>query len=471
MGIASLAPVVLGPKEARDHHKVWDRLEAWGGSLVFLALDPFMALPMAGLLPPSQALVVAWDDGCAVKQLEAAGIEVIVVGRELTTTRSTHNLLESGAVRAALTQRAGRGNVGVLAFKPNARLKKAIQDLGFDKQRVRLLAPPVGVARAFENKLRFPELIAQYKIPVPPYKVFKPVTGPSYEELKAQFGSPFVAQSASGFSGAGTHLVQSEEDWGLAVGPRPEKSIKVSAFLLGKSLTLNGCILGPDKAPVIGEVMEQLTGWSDLTPYKLGSCGNVWGAPDCPAAVRGEATALARKVGAALSEAGYIGHFGVDIVAEESGRIAVIECNPRFTATLPVDTVVSRLRREASLFALHVLSGLDLECEDLGERRPGPAMTQLIYRHRGAPVCLPARYWRRFQPGPAKERLCQTSFLREHWLVPGAAFFLPAAGGRRVEEGMESARLILAGEVDEERKSWALAFLKRSGGPSFGAAG
>ncbi|MDF1664983.1 MAG: ATP-grasp domain-containing protein [Planctomycetota bacterium] len=447
---------VSGPKGDEKHSETWCRLEKWGGSLVFLALDPFMALPFIDLLPRSQALVIAWDESQAVKQLEAFGVEVLVLGQELEGKRSTARLFDHSRARAAINHRARRGSVGILAFKPDARLEKAVASLGFDRDRVKLLAADVSVARRFENKLKFPELVKDFDIPVPSYQILKPSCGPDFVEIAEGFGLPFVAQSGSGFSGAGTHLVHDLQSWSDAVGSRAEKPLKVSRFLNGMSLTLNGCVLGRDYDPVVGAVMEQLTGWDELTPYPLGSCGNVWGAPGCPVETRAAATNAAMNVGRALKEHGFIGHFGVDLVVKDDGGVAVIECNPRFTATLPVDTLNSEMRGEVPLFHLHVLASLGLDFDDLLERKDGPPVTQLIYRHRGNPLRLPARVWSSISPDGDSLSLGPMSFLTADHLCSDAAFFLPAAGGRQIDEGKESARLILAGALTDERRIWAI---------------
>lgn len=447
---------VSGPKKEGEPSETFCRLEKWGGSLIFLALDPFMALPFIDLLPRAQALVIAWDESQAVKQLESYGVEVLVLGPELEGKRSTARLFDHSRAQAAINLRARRGPVGILAFKPDARLEKAVASLGFDRDRVKLLAADVAVARRFENKLKFPELVKDFDIPVPRYQILKPSLGPDFVEIAEDFGLPFVAQSGSGFSGAGTYLVHDLQSWSDAVGSRAEKPLKISEFLNGMSLTLNGCVLGKDHEPVVGTVMEQLTGWDELTPYPLGSCGNVWGAPACPDATRKAATDATVKVGRALREAGFIGHFGVDLVVKDDGAVAVIECNPRFTATLPVDTLNSEMRGEVPLFHLHVLATLGLDFEDLVERKSGPPVTQLIYRHRGNSLCLPSRVWSSISPDGEALSAGQMSFLVADHLCSDAAFFLPAAGGRQIDEGKESARLILAGALTDERRIWAI---------------
>jgi hypothetical protein len=52
--------------------------------------------------------------------------------------------------------------------------------------------------------------------------------------------------------------------------------------------------------------------------------------------------------------------------------------------------------------------------------------------------------------------------LTEQNLAAGAAFFLSAAGGRRVEQGMETGRLIVLHESCEKQKKWALNLLLNS---------
>lgn len=431
------------------------RFRDWGGRVVLLCLDPFLGLSLPGFLDPESALIVTLDESPALDELRDRGFEVLRVDAEMVASRSSAALLAAPAVQARLLELAVEGPVGLLSFKPSHQLVKAVRELDakapeFARGRLALFAGSPKVARRFENKHRFPKLIAARGVPLPESRTIRPADDSDYASLTAALGRPFVAQTAAGFSGAGTTLIASREDWAALVAERPGRPLKVVRLVEGRAVTVNACVLR-DGATVCGPLVEQLTGHATLTPHRLGSCGNRWGLPELEVH-RAEAARIAGEVGAALHAEGYIGHFGLDLILSEdegAARMTVIECNPRLTAPLPISTALSLERGEAPLLALHLLAHAGLEDEDLRERAPEiTELTQLILRHQG-----PAR---EDQPRPwslaTTEALRRPGTFRDFF---GAVFSkagselrsldIELGGRRRVKEGQEIARRLIRG--------------------------
>lgn len=417
----------------------WEALEAWGGRLVFLALDPTQALALIGLLPPERAAVLSWDDSPALAILRAAGVFAEAFGAA-GGERRTASLLAAPRARALLRSWSEEGPVGVVAFKPDARLVRALEqglpeDWSLPRGRIRCLCGPVGVARRFENKLRFPQLVPGLNMP--PARIRAAKEG-DFADLAAELGRPFVAQRAASFSGSGTALIEDLAGWRAFIAGREGRPVKASALLAGPSVAINGCV--SEGGVALGPASEQRTGDAALTPYPLGSCGNVWSAD---AAAWPGARAAAGAVGEALRGAGYRGFFGVDVIAGSAA--AVIECNARLTASFFIEALAARRFGGLALFDRHVLAGLGLEAE--GAEAPPFALRQWILRHRGAERVSEAGAW-----GVVDRRTGATAALPldpEAFIGalfdPDRATLIGAGAGRRLRDGLEMGRLLTAG--------------------------
>jgi len=418
------------------------RLASWGGSLVFLALDPLMALGMGATAEGHQLAVVCWDQSPAVGLLRDRGVEVLVLGPELQSAfpeapRSTVTLAQHPRCRELFDRRRALGPVGVLAFKPNRDLEQSLSGL----LGLSLLAAPVPISRGFENKLKFFEKVRGHGLSLPVHRVFKRGET-SYSELAKRLGPRFVLQSGASFSGAGTWIVDSAAGFD-AISAR-HRRLRASAFVHGLPATVNACVTR--SGVVVGSAIEQLTGWRSLTPHLLGSCGNIWDSPRISKRAAQHLRMATAGVGEALAAEGFLGHFGVDAIIDLGERAVVIECNPRFTASLPLDSLLSVERGEVPLWLLHAFTQLGIPTGGLEPRQPASTVTQLILRHEGAPAETGSMVWGRWSRD-------QSFTASPHGLLDPESresAFLATGEGRQIEPGSELARVILRGELDEE---------------------
>lgn len=463
-----LEPLIAEPQS------VHSSLAKWGGTLVFLALDPFMAWPMLGLCDAEQILVICWDDGPAADLLRDCGIEVLALGKNLAGRRSTDELLQASLARARILRAARLGPVGFLAFKPSARLEGQIARFGFDPGRFKLLAAPARISRGFENKLRFPEKISGFDAAVPRHELVVPCELEDSAQVEALFqrlGRPFLAQFGAGYSGLGTTLIHDRQEWQQVVAPRPSRKLRITRVIRGRTLTINACVTASGQIG-LGHAMEQLTGWPELTPYEFGSCGNVWN-PSWLSLSPKLAESLAHvtyEVGRAMAEAGFLGHFGIDgivneiIDAKNPESLYVLEVNPRLTANVPVDTLVSRLAGEVSMVARHVLShlglaqGVPLVTEEKNSLKP--VVSEWIVRHAGDGAISASGPWVLIKSAEVGVPVVPSADLGLGSDL-SSGLFVRAAPGRDLKAGAEIGRLILPAEItDSERPVWLKA-LKR----------
>ena len=116
------------------------------------------------------------------------------------------------------------------------------------------------------------------------------------------------------------------------INPRP---IAVEAVL-----TRHGTIVGP--------FMTELTGYSELTPYLGGWCGNEM----FPTVLSGHrTTATDRRLGDRLGQEGYRGFFEVDVLIDvNTDDVYLGELNPRISGASSITNVTAGAYADIPLF-------------------------------------------------------------------------------------------------------------------------
>jgi hypothetical protein len=228
-------------------------------------------------------------------------------------------------------------------------------------------------------------------------------------------------------------------------------SVRVSAHVGGMPFTVNA-VAGWGGLLDWSLPSRQVTGVPWLTPYQLGSCGNAWGEPALESHLAGIATAVV-ALGAALSDAGFRGVFGVDFVLGGGGPV-VIEANPRMVASLPLATQVELSAGLAPLLLQHLLVGIDA-ADALGPATTAPPdlpLTSQVIVHRldkdsADHVLLPSGVYRLGEGVP--QYLRQGAWLTDLSLAGDEALVLVRDRGEPVSQGKEFARIYMHGTEAE----------------------
>jgi len=360
--------------------------------------DPWDALCIAEQLPDRS--VIAYAASGAKAALSEAGITATLVepeGELQTLTLLAH-------------APPGTDPKRVLAFKPSARLERS----GY-----RFALAPAAIAGWIENKLNLPELAAAAGVTIAAQGRVR-VGDDSFGGLAERFGLPFVAQSPRGFAGKRTFLVDDSADWAAVVALLQGRPMKIASWAPGRPGTSNAVVDHRGSVLVSAPIL-QLTGEPDLTPHRLGSCGNdfTWRPGPHPGDLPAE---MAEVLGPVLADRGYRGHFGIDWVWDGE-TCTLIEINARLTASFGL-----YVRHQPQLLHAHVAAtdGATIEAGRLPSFEGGQLVIYNVSDGDQTPLTGPG-YW------PAPGNTIAPEGKRGRRIIEGTVV---DAGGRR-QVGLE----------------------------------
>jgi hypothetical protein len=129
---------------------------------------------------------------------------------------------------------------------------------------------------------------------------------------------------------------------------------------------------------LVGPLMTELAGFTELTPYAGGWCGNDVFADVLTEQHRTQARAYTQAMGERLRREGYRGYFELDFLADvDSGEMYLGELNPRLTGASSITNVTAVAYGDMPLFLFHLLEFMDVDYEidvdELNERWTHPA--------------------------------------------------------------------------------------------------
>jgi predicted ATP-grasp superfamily ATP-dependent carboligase len=180
------------------------------------------------------------------------------------------------------------------------------------RREIKIPVFPMPARRSLEmldNKATFEALVSQIPIPVPPSRVFPSIQLIDADGMAQKIGFPLVIKPASSFASIGLKLVENEAELEKA---RSDRSYVFSPVIVQKFI--NGRDAGVSifaKDGAVSAVSTFMCGPKNATDFV-----------DIPALAE-----MAEKIARATS---YNGIANFDARIDETGRIWVLECNPRF---------------------------------------------------------------------------------------------------------------------------------------------
>jgi hypothetical protein len=176
----------------------------------------------------------------------------------------------------------------------------------------------------------------------------------------AGLGTDLVVQTPYGDSGKTTFFISSAADWSryadsiMGEDAKVMKRINPRPIAVEAVLTRHGTIVGP--------FMTELTGYSDLTPYPGGWCGNEMFPTVLASHHRAAATELVRRLGDRLGQEGYRGFFEVDVLIDvDTDDVYLGELNPRISGASSITNVTAGAYADIPLFLFHLLEYMDVD--------------------------------------------------------------------------------------------------------------
>ena len=193
----------------------------------------------------------------------------------------------------------------------------------------------------------------------------------SYEELvtlakSAKLGTDLVVQTPYGDSGRTTFFIKSQADWNKYAEDIMGEQLKVMRRINHLPGTVEA--VATRHGTLVGPMQTDITGFTEVTPYKGGWCGNdvFTGGMEKE---RKAVLKMAQKLGDRLYAAGYKGAFCMDFLIDTDTREVYLgEINPRISGASPLTNLITSTYGGCPIYMFHLLEYMNVDWEiDLSE--------------------------------------------------------------------------------------------------------
>ena len=244
------------------------------------------------------------------------------------------------------------------------------------------------VRKKYDNKIEFNRILEEINLPVPPY-IIRSQENIDYNEIVSLLGDKIVVQFPTSFSGSGTFIIHSKEDYILAISSerfskQKKKNvlgkIRISKYVNRKLSPVMG-VCCTKEGIVYTDLYNQIIDAPEVVKKEKGTgvyCGNEWTSTNFPEFIKRQAYDAAEKIGAYLqNKEGYKGYFGLDFILDNEKEILYpIEVNIRLIGSFPVFSMLQEVHKQPLIQAIQILQYLDrddyvLDVESLNNEMKG----------------------------------------------------------------------------------------------------
>jgi len=246
-----------------------------------------------------------------------------------------------------------------LGYRPKSFLLKLGQEM-----RQSFTFNPLSLTNSLLNKATFRAIADEINLPLPEGEVCG-LKKLSFRKLKDRYQLPFVLQLPISGGGKGTFFIASKGEFEQILNKQRQKGLKkmvVTKYITGVSPSITACVT---KHGTLSTALQyQVLGQPELYRHEGYGlfCGHDWSSSNFADSINQQAYRVVDKLGDYLREVGYRGIFGLDfILQQDTGKLFVIECNPRWLDSLPVLTQAQVLNNEPPILAFHLMEFLGID--------------------------------------------------------------------------------------------------------------
>jgi len=239
----------------------------------------------------------------------------------------------------------------------NEETEAICEELGYD-----LILPKAALREHLDSKIVTTRLGNEAKAPSVPNVLTKvdDWAGLLAAARKAKLGEDLVVQTPYGDSGKTTFFLTSEADWNKHSKDIAGQDVKVMKRINNRPVAVEAVLTRC--GTVVGPFMSELTGYTKLTPYRGGWCGNEMFPEVLEGKLRKKASRLVRRLGDRLAAEGYRGFFEVDVLVDtDTDEVYLGELNPRISGASAITNVTAGAYADVPLFLFHLLEFMDVD--------------------------------------------------------------------------------------------------------------
>ncbi len=250
-----------------------------------------------------------------------------------------------------------RPKVAMVFF--NEETEAICEELGYD-----LILPSASLREHLDSKLVTTRLGNEAGAPSVPNVLTKvdDYAGLMAAAARAKLGDDLVVQTPYGDSGKTTFFIHTEADWNRHRKEIAGQDVKVMKRINNRPVAVEAVLTRC--GTLVGPFMSELTGYTKLTPYRGGWCGNEMYAEVLTGKLRKKAAKLVRRLGDRLAQEGYRGFFEIDVLVDvDDDEVYLGELNPRISGASAITNVTAGAYADVPLFLFHLLEYLDVDFE------------------------------------------------------------------------------------------------------------
>jgi len=240
----------------------------------------------------------------------------------------------------------------------------------------------------YDNKIYFNKILEEINLPVPRYIIISQEEI-DYNNIVKSLGDKIVIQFPNSYSGSGTFIIYSEEDFNIAISSERflkqknknlHRKIRITKYVNRKLSPVMG-VCCTKEGIVYTDLYHQIIDAPEVVKKEKGTgvyCGNEWTSAKFSEGIKKQAYNAAEKIGTYLkNKEGYKGYFGLDFVLDdETKTLYPIEVNVRLIGSFPVFSMLQEVHKQPLIQAIQILQYLDrddyvLDVESLNREMKG----------------------------------------------------------------------------------------------------
>ncbi|MEX0343296.1 MAG: biotin carboxylase [Rhizobiaceae bacterium] len=264
------------------------------------------------------------------------------------------------------------------------RIERICNDLDVD-----VWFPKAALRERIDDKIETVRIGDAAGVPSVPNVLSEVISWEQLQSVSNGLGTDLVLQTAFGDSGHTTFFIKSRKDFERVADQIIGKGeVKIMKRIDNRGTAVEACVTSA--GTLVGPLMTELVGFSQLTPYRGGWCGNEIFPNAFAEEVRRTCRAYTEQFGEQLGKEGYRGYFELDfLIDKNTNEVYLGECNPRVTGASSMTNHAAFAHADAPLFLFHLLEfsgqSFDLDVGEINNRWADEAniddWCQMVIKH------------------------------------------------------------------------------------------